>query len=74
MSETMDIEKAAESTLAKSITRFVMPVLMLLALTGGLYLFKDEIDGLLYRDMIRVPAVKTQAAPDAWVASAAQAA
>lgn len=53
---------------------FVMPVLMLLALTGGLYLFKDEIDGFLYRDMIRVPAVKTQAAPDAWVASAAQAA
>ncbi|MBD3838367.1 PepSY domain-containing protein, partial [Brevundimonas sp.] len=29
---------------------FVMPVLMLLALTGGLYLFKDEIDGALYRD------------------------
>ena len=53
---------------------FVMPVLMLLALTGGLYLFKDEIDGFLYRDMIRVPAVQTQAAPDAWVASAAQAA
>lgn len=53
---------------------FVMPVLMLLALTGGLYLFKDEVDGFLYRDMIRVPAVKTQAAPDAWVASAAQAA
>ena len=53
---------------------FVMPVLMLLALTGGLYLFKDEIDGFLYRDMIRVPAVQAEAAPDAWVASAAQAA
>lgn len=53
---------------------FVMPVLMLLALTGGLYLFKDEIDGLLYRDMIRVPAVQMRAAQDAWVASAAQAA
>ncbi|WP_242078314.1 PepSY-associated TM helix domain-containing protein [Brevundimonas diminuta] len=53
---------------------FVMPVLMLLALTGGLYLFKDEIDGFLYRDMIRVPAVQTQAAPETWVASAAQAA
>lgn len=53
---------------------FVMPVLMLLALTGGLYLFKDEIDGFLYRDMIRVPAVQMRAAPDAWVASAAQAA
>lgn len=53
---------------------FVMPVLMLLALTGGLYLFKDEIDGFLYRDMIRVPAVQSQAAPETWVASAAQAA
>lgn len=53
---------------------FVMPVLMLLALTGGLYLFKDEIDGFLYRDMIRVPAVQMRAAPDAWVASAAHAA
>lgn len=53
---------------------FVMPVLMLLALTGGLYLFKDEIDGFLYRDMIRVPAVQTRAAPETWVASAAQAA
>ncbi|WP_295194158.1 PepSY domain-containing protein, partial [uncultured Brevundimonas sp.] len=53
---------------------FVMPVLMLLALTGGLYLFKDEIDGFLYRDMIRVPAVQAQAAPETWVASAAQAA
>ncbi|MDZ4373419.1 MAG: PepSY domain-containing protein, partial [Phenylobacterium sp.] len=53
---------------------FVMPVLMLLALTGGLYLFKDEIDGALYRDMIRVPAAQTQTAPDTWVASAVQAA
>jgi len=58
---------------------FVMPVLMLLALTGGLYLFKDEIDGALYRDMIRVPAVQSQAgqaqaAPETWLASAAQAA
>ena len=49
---------------------FVMPVLMLLALTGGLYLFKDEIDGALYRDMIRVPAVQAQAAPTTWVAAA----
>ncbi len=49
---------------------FVMPVLMLLALTGGLYLFKDEIDAALYRDMIRVPAVQAQAAPTTWVAAA----
>ncbi|MEC8456244.1 MAG: PepSY domain-containing protein, partial [Pseudomonadota bacterium] len=53
---------------------FVMPVLMLLALTGGLYLFKDEIDAALYRDMIRVPAFQSQAPPETWLASAAQAA
>ncbi|MDQ8028693.1 MAG: PepSY domain-containing protein, partial [Brevundimonas sp.] len=33
----------------------VMPFLMLLALTGGLYLFKDEIDQAVYRRMIEVP-------------------
>ena len=32
----------------------VMPVLMLMALTGGLYLFKGEIDGLIYRPLLRV--------------------
>jgi uncharacterized iron-regulated membrane protein len=53
---------------------FVMPVLLLLALTGGLYLFKDEIDGFLYRDMIRVPAVQSWTWPETWVASAARAA
>lgn len=53
---------------------FVMPVLMLLALTGGLYLFKDEIDGLVYRDMIRVPVAQGQVAPEIWAASAAKAA
>ncbi|MEN5363977.1 PepSY-associated TM helix domain-containing protein [Brevundimonas intermedia] len=53
---------------------FVMPVLMLLALTGGLYLFKDEIDGFLYRDMIRVPAVQAKAAPETWLANTSAAA
>ena len=51
----------------------VMPFLMLLALTGGLYLFKDEIDQAIYRDLIQVPARAAQAAPDAWVAAAARA-
>ena len=51
----------------------VMPFLMLLALTGGLYLFKDEIDQLANRRMIQVPAAATQTAPDAWIASAVQA-
>ena len=52
---------------------FVMPFLMLLALTGGLYLFKGEIDRAVYRPMIQVPAAASQAAPDAWIAAAAEA-
>lgn len=51
----------------------VMPFLMLLALTGGLYLFKDEIDQVANRRMIRVAPATTQATPEAWVASAAAA-
>lgn len=49
----------------------VMPFLMLLTLTGGLYLFKDEIDHALYRSMIEVPARSQQADPDQWLAAAA---
>jgi len=52
---------------------FVMPFLMLLALTGGLYLFKDEIDQAVYRSMIQVPAGAVQTSPDAWLAAAARA-
>jgi uncharacterized iron-regulated membrane protein len=52
----------------------VMPVLMLLALTGALYLFKDEIEGAVYRDMIQVPSGAAQAPPGAWLAAARQAA
>ena len=51
----------------------VMPVLMLLALTGAAYLFKDEIDQAVYQRMIEVPAAARQASPDLWVAAAAQA-
>ncbi|MNS64060.1 PepSY-associated TM helix [compost metagenome] len=51
----------------------VMPFLMLLALTGGLYLFKDEIDQFAHRRMIEVAPAATQAAPDDWIASAARA-
>jgi len=32
----------------------VLPVLVMLALTGGTYLFAPEIDGVVYRDMIEV--------------------
>ncbi|MFZ4163716.1 PepSY-associated TM helix domain-containing protein [Brevundimonas sp. NPDC058933] len=51
----------------------VMPFLMLLALTGGLYLFKDEIDQVANRRMIQIPHAATETAPEAWIASAAQA-
>jgi len=51
----------------------VMPFLMLLTLTGGLYLFKDEIDHAVYRSMIEVPASSQQADPDQWLAAAARA-
>lgn len=49
----------------------VMPFLMLLTLTGGLYLFKDEIDHAVYRSIIQVPASAQQADPDQWLAAAA---
>ena len=52
---------------------FVIPFLMLLALTGGLYLFKNEIDGAVYRPMIRVAPIAASAPPDAWLAAAARA-
>lgn len=51
----------------------VMPFLMLLTLTGGLYLFKDEIDHAFYRSMIQVPASAQQADPDQWLAAASRA-
>ncbi|WP_225896801.1 PepSY-associated TM helix domain-containing protein [Brevundimonas goettingensis] len=48
----------------------VLPVLMLMALTGGLYLFKTEIDGLVYGRMAHVEASPSTTAPDRWVVSA----
>lgn len=53
---------------------FVMPFLMLLALTGGVYLFKDEIDHAVYRRMIEVAPAPGMTSPDVWPASAARAA
>ncbi len=49
----------------------VMPFLMLLALTGALYLFKDEIDQAVYRPMSQVADGPGQAPPDAWLTAAA---
>ena len=47
----------------------VLPFLMLMALTGGLYLFKTEIDGLAYRGLSHVEARAGFASPDRWVVS-----
>ena len=48
----------------------VLPVLCLLALTGGLYLFKPEIEAALYRDLALVPARAETVSPAAWTAAA----
>ncbi len=52
----------------------VMPVLMLMALTGGLYLFKPEIEGALNRRLLHVPPAATSTAPQAWADAALNAA
>jgi len=51
----------------------VMPILMLMALTGGLYLFKDEIDGAIYRRLLVVPAGTAATSPQAWADAAGRA-
>lgn len=38
------------------------PFLIILALTGAIYLFKDELEGVLYRDMVHVAPYAQQAA------------
>lgn len=48
----------------------VLPVLMLMALTGGLYLFKPEIEDALYRPLSHVQIRDQRASPDRWVAAA----
>lgn len=48
----------------------VLPVLMLMALTGGLYLYKDRLNEALYGRLLNVPARAANASPGAWVASA----
>lgn len=49
----------------------VMPVLMLMALTGGLYLYKDRIEAALYRDLLDVPVQAAAVRPQAWADAAA---
>lgn len=49
---------------------FVLPVLMLLALTGALYLFKPEIEDAAYRSVAAVQPEASRASPDAWATAA----
>ncbi|HUO68329.1 MAG TPA: PepSY domain-containing protein, partial [Gammaproteobacteria bacterium] len=60
----------AETSLYRAVWRWhfyagllVLPFLSLLAVTGGLYLFKPEIDHAVYRALIDVPARGTAPAP-----------
>lgn len=48
----------------------VLPVLMLMALTGGVYLFESELNEVLYRPLLAVPVRAASAPPEAWAASA----
>lgn len=48
----------------------VLPLLMLMAATGGLYLFKDEINGGVYRSMMSVEARSATTAPQTWIDAA----
>jgi len=50
----------------------VLPLLMLMALTGGLYLFRAEIDAVVYRSLMTVEARPTATAPQAWIEAAQQ--
>jgi uncharacterized iron-regulated membrane protein len=50
----------------------VMPLLMLMALTGGLYLFRAEIDALVYRPLMAVEARTQATSPQAWIDAAQQ--
>lgn len=53
----------------------VLPFMITLAVTGGLYLFRDEIDGYLHADLKRIEAQQaTRIAPSALVAAALEAA
>ena len=48
----------------------ILPVLMLMALTGGVYLFRGEIDDLVYRPLMVVEGGAGATSPQAWVDAA----
>ena len=52
---------------------FVLPFLMLMALTGGLYLYKAEIEDVAYRSLATIEVGQTRTSPDQWQRAAEQA-
>lgn len=48
----------------------VLPILMLMALTGGLYLFKDELSAIVHRPLVVVADGPAKTATSAWITSA----
>jgi uncharacterized iron-regulated membrane protein len=48
----------------------VLPILMLMALTGGLYLFKDDMTALIHRPLVVVADRSAATLPSRWIASA----
>lgn len=48
----------------------VLPVLMLMALTGGVYLFKDDIEGAIYRPLMTVAPRTSSTSPETWIKAA----
>ena len=51
----------------------VLPFLMLMALTGGLYLYKAEIEDVAYRSLATIEVGQTRTSPDQWQRAAEQA-
>lgn len=47
----------------------VLPVLLLMAATGGAYLFREEIDAIAYGDLLTAPAA-SEIAPQIWLSKA----
>jgi len=72
---------SSESSLYRAVWRWhfvagllVLPFLILMAITGGIYLFKDELDHLIYRTWDEVPPHATPVLPASAIISRVQAA
>ena len=48
----------------------ILPILMLMALTGALYLFRGEIEGVVYRSLQVVDVRPTVTSPSQWISAA----